>query len=87
MTPQQIDLARHALGLGNGRKQSYRNSFVAGPAHPDYVDWMKMVESGDARRRDGTKLPFAGNDLFHLNRSGAEKALQPGETLDPEDWQ
>lgn len=85
MTPQQKELARHALGLSVNSK-SYRNRFVAGEGHPDYPDWLAMVAAGEARRRDGRKLPFGGDDLFWLTPAGAALALSPGETLDPEDF-
>lgn len=39
-----------------------------------------------ARRSDGSKLPFGGDDLFRLTRAGADQALEPGERLDPEDF-
>ena len=86
MTLAQIELARHALGLPNKRRQSYRNYFVAGKGHEDYPAWLQMVEQGDARRYDGTKVHFGGDDLFTLTIAGAEKALQRGERLDPEDF-
>jgi hypothetical protein len=40
LTPRQIELARHALGLPNQYKKSYRNRFVAGGNHPDQNDWL-----------------------------------------------
>lgn len=86
MTKRQVDLARHALGLPNTNRRSYRNRFVAGLGHPDYDDWYAMSRLGYAVRRDGDKLPFGGNDLFHLTREGAEAALVGRETLDPEDF-
>lgn len=82
MTPKQIDLARHALGLPNEGMRSFRNSFVAGPGHPDYDDWLAMTKDGNAVRCDGATLEFGGDDLFHLTRKGAEAALER-ETLDP----
>lgn len=85
MTPPQIELARHALGLAR-KPISYRNRFVAGIGHSDYDAWLDMVEQGAARRRPGEKLPFGGDDLFHLTLAGAREALKPGETLDPEDF-
>lgn len=85
MTPEQKELARHALGLPNGRRQSYRNRFVAGPGHSDYAAWMAMVADGNAMRRDGKSLPFGGDDAFWLTRKGAEAALERREKLDPED--
>lgn len=85
MTPHQIDLARHALGLTKQR-MSYRNYFTAGRSHGDYADWMAMVEAGYAMRRDGANLSFGGDDLFHMTEAGAKRALRPGETLDREDF-
>jgi hypothetical protein len=87
VTPFERDLARHALGLDGRRTMSYRNRFVAGPSHDDHPAWLEMVRAGLAVRRDGAKLPFGGDDLFHLTPDGAHAALMPGETLDPEDFQ
>lgn len=86
LTPAQRDLARHALGLPNDRKRSYRNSFVAGAGHSDYADWQAMVDAGLATKRDGSTVPFGGDDLFRLTPRGAVAALDPGEQLDPEDF-
>lgn len=82
---RKIDLARHALGLPNPRKRSYRNHFVAGPGHDDYEDWMVMVGMGVAMRRHGDAMT-GGDDLFFLTRNGAHAALKKGESLDPEDF-
>ena len=84
MTPQQRELARHALGLPNDDRLSYRNHFVAGPGHADYTTWLEMVAAGYAVRRDGSKLPFGGSDMFRLTYAGAISARNPGETLDQE---
>jgi hypothetical protein len=84
MTPRQKELARHALGLPNKQKQSYRNYFSAGPRHPDYRDWMQMVEGGMAKVAD--PIPYATRDTFWLVQKGARAALEPGETLCPEDF-
>lgn len=85
MTPQQIELARHALGLGNGRKVSYRNHFVTGPGHQDYIDWQDMVASGMATHRKGGALT-GGDDIFYLTNKGATAALKRGERLCAEDF-
>jgi hypothetical protein len=85
LSPDQRDLARHALGLPNGRGQSYRNHFVTGPGSPDYDRWREMVAMGAATRRAGTELT-GGDDLFRLTRAGATAALAPGETLDPKEF-
>lgn len=85
MTPQQIELARHALGLGNGRKISYRNHYVVGPGSEDYDNWQAMASSGLAHRRKGNQLS-GGDDIFWLTEIGARAALKPREKLDPKDF-
>jgi hypothetical protein len=83
MTPRQIELARHALGLRGGKiKQSFRNYFVAGMGHVDHKDWKDMVAKGFAVCHQMENL--GGSDIFRLKRRGAEKALLSGESLDPE---
>lgn len=85
MTPRQIALARHALGLTASCLVSHRNRFLAGPGHPDYGDWQAMVAAGQASRLESPYLP-PGDVMFHLTRAGAEAALMPGDCLDPEEW-
>lgn len=87
MTPKQIELARHALGLKEGRTVSYRNHFVTDecPGNQDHAEWMQMVARGDAIRRKGNPIT-GGMDCFYLTRGGAEAALKPNEQLDPEDF-
>jgi hypothetical protein len=85
MTPRQIELARHALGLDGRRKQSYRNRFWAGPGHGDFADWEAMVADGYAF----VSAPAEGHrpdHAFWLTRKGAQLALRKGERLCPEDF-
>jgi hypothetical protein len=86
MTPRQIELARHALGLPNAWLRSFRNYFRAGPGHQNHDDWMAMIASGDAVITSGDGRTAASVYLFNLTRQGALAALRPGECLDPEDW-
>lgn len=85
MTPDQIELARHALGLDGRRRQSYRNHYVIGAGNADHDNWTAMVAAGEARRRNGSPLT-GGDDLFWLTTAGATAALRRGERLDPEDF-
>ncbi|SNT40898.1 hypothetical protein SAMN05421763_11528 [[Luteovulum] sphaeroides subsp. megalophilum] len=78
-------LARHALGLSDLNTRIYRNRFVTGPGSDDYEEWMHMVGEGMARRFKGSALS-GGNEVFILTRKGAQAALNPGETLDAEDF-
>lgn len=85
MTPEMIELARHALGLPNRTRKSYRNYFTCGPGHRDYANWNTMVDQGYATCRRRSKL-YAGDDIFWLTFKGARTALRPRETLDLEDF-
>jgi hypothetical protein len=83
MTPDQIKLARHALGLPNRQKRSYRNRYHAAGSHPD---WSEMVAAGLA-----TATPIASERMpdytaFALTHRGAEMVLRKGEKLDSEDF-
>jgi hypothetical protein len=86
LTARQIDLARHALGLPNKRKKSFRNRFVADADHSDYDEWMTMVAMGAAKRVDASRVPFGGDDLFYLTMPGAHAARKRGEVLCLEDF-
>ncbi|MEJ1118849.1 hypothetical protein V9K92_10275 [Phyllobacterium sp. CCNWLW109] len=83
MTPEQKKLARHALGLPNRSRRTYRNRFVTNADHPE---WSAMVVSGSARMRSGDTLPFGGDSMFWLTLDGAKAALDKGEKLCPEDF-
>ncbi len=85
MNATQVDLARHALGLPNKRRQSYRNHFVCGPGHSDHDNWAIMAANGFARRRAGNALS-CGEDVFWLTSAGAIAAIKKGERLDQEDF-
>lgn len=78
----QLDMARHALGLPNARKCSYRNYYCASFGTFQDVRWGEMVDAGHAERHE-SRSKFVG---YSLTESGARIALMPGETLDPEDF-
>lgn len=85
MDELQTKLARHALGLPNRHRQSYRNHYVVGPGGAAHAAWMQMVEAGEAQRRKGG--PLTGSfDVFVLTLRGARKALTQDERLGPADF-
>lgn len=86
MTDAARELGRHALGLDGQRWRSYRNRFVTGAGGSDHAAWTEMVAVGLAEKRDGSAIPFGGNDLFWLTHAGALSCLEPGESLGGEDF-
>lgn len=85
MSDRQIGLARHALGLPNKARKSYRNYFVTGAGSTDHPDWEAMVVAGFASRMGPLEI-FGGDYCYHLTRAGADAALQEGERLCREDF-
>ncbi|WP_457797671.1 hypothetical protein [Methylocystis sp. S23] len=83
MTPAQRELARHALGLPNEQKRSYRNRYYVDATASTGRQWLIMRSRGFAEM---VPLPECVADFFALTRAGAEMALDPGESLDQEDF-
>jgi hypothetical protein len=81
MTPQQRKLARHALGLPNDAKRSYRNRYTAYPGSEVWRVWDGLCERGLAQMNRGNEF-----DYFELTEAGAVRALDEGESLDREDF-
>ena len=83
MNQEQRELARHALGLPNEQKRSYRNRFYATVGSGEEARWIGLCAQGMALR-----APCSSPTLifFCLTREGAESALAEGEKLDPEDF-
>lgn len=80
MTPAQKTLARHALGLPNGRKRSYRNRYFTSGTNKER---QAMIKAGEA---DGVIEIREPRSMYWLTVKGAKAALEPGETLCPEDF-
>ena len=85
MNARKRELARHALGLPNSTARSYRNRYLAAyvPGGP-YDLWDELVAAGLAEA--GPFEKSGKSRWFSLTRAGAEAALDPGETLCPEDF-
>lgn len=86
MTPRQIELARHALGLPNAHRRSYRNRFFASLGHKDYADWLVMVIDGNATCSAAPDHGLWNNDIFAVTLKGARAVLVGRERLCPEDF-
>lgn len=70
---EQVDKARHALGLTK-QNVAYRNFYSAA----DDPDWNDLVERGFATKR---KSPVSPDSLYHLTREAAFFFLNEGESL------
>lgn len=70
MTPEELHILRHALGIGDcGTKPPYRNHFVTGEGNPDHPLCMALVERGLMTRRTGNALS-GGDDIFSVTADG-----------------
>lgn len=85
ITLKQAKLMRHALGLENGKKKSYRNHYVCCPDRDDHKDWMKLVSAGFATVRK-SHLLSPGSDCFWVTTEGAKAVLLDKERLCTEDF-
>lgn len=83
MSPAQRALCRHALGLPNDGKRSYRNRYYARAGTMQYRSWMAMCRNGLAERN---RFVPGELRLFWCTRTGAALALMNNETLDKEDF-
>ena len=82
MNEKQKHMARGALGLRDGKKKSYRNRFFVNTTGDLYPEWVDLQEKGMAVGRPAYK----GMYYFFLTLKGAQAALEPGESLDEEDF-
>jgi hypothetical protein len=77
LTAEETRVARHALGLPNELRRSYRNRYFVGRETPAGRTWAGMVERGLAAADVGA----APRTMFYLTRAGAVAALEAGESL------
>lgn len=88
MTPAQKKMARHALGLPNNNKRSYRNRFIIRTGGTNWWTWSTMVKNGDAMRHRFEARARKGPHqwCFSLTLKGAWAAIEDNEALDREDF-
>jgi hypothetical protein len=83
LTRRECELARHALGLPNKMRRSYRNRYFIDATAPAGLIWLGLVARGLAIIVPSPECDF---DQFCLTHASALAALEPGETLDEEDF-
>lgn len=81
LTPEQVTLGRHALGLPNCANKTYRNRYFADASVASVPVWREMVA-----RHAATEQPAETYILFRMTKVGAEACLLPGERLCEEDF-
>lgn len=89
LTVLQLRCARHALGIANSiDKKTYRNRYwvAKGSALAITAAWKDLVARGYAVKQDRIYRPDNFLVCYSLTRAGAEAVLEPGESLDPEDF-
>lgn len=83
MTPEQLDMARHALGLPNRSRRSYRNRYFANKDGAGDRVWQGMVAAGEAEK---VRSDSAVTNRYQLTHKGALAAIHEGERLCREDF-
>lgn len=75
VTPYQISLLHHTLGLSEHRRESYRNHFVAGDGHHDMYHLAVLERAGLMERRSTPKFLEPGDIVFAATDAGREAAI------------
>lgn len=75
MTPDQLHILQHSLGLDEyGRGTMYRNHFVTGEGSIDHPVCMELVGIGYMTRRANVEL-CGGDDVFNVTEAGKQAAV------------
>jgi hypothetical protein len=83
MNATQRAMARHALGLPNDQRRSYRNRYFVPNGTAKASEWVNMEAAGLAECQSD---PLASQMWFILTRMGAQAALNEAESLCMEDF-
>lgn len=86
LSDEEKKLCRHALGLPNAKKKSYRNHFVTSKGGRDAEVFEVMHDKGLVLRQANNKLLGSGDVFYRLTRAAAAACLEPGERLDQTDF-
>ena len=81
VTPHQLHLLHHTLGLRPDRRDPWRNYFVAGEGHHDQPDLEALEDAGLMRRQAAPAFCEPGDIVFVCTESGKIYAV---ENLPPE---
>lgn len=74
VTPYQVGLLHHTLGLSERRRESFRNYFVASEGHSDFRHLEALESAGLMARGPTPGFLNAGDIVFMATDAGREKA-------------
>ena len=75
VTPYQIDLLHHCLGLSQSHRHACRNHFVAGTGHHDMPHLEKLEQAGLINRMPAPGFCDAADIVFSVTESGKKVAM------------
>lgn len=75
-TQQQVEILQHTLGLSVGRREPYRNHFLAGPGHHDMPDLEALEASGLMCRGRTPSFCNKSDIVFLATDAGRALALE-----------
>lgn len=74
ITPAQLHLLHHTLGVTPERRTPYRNHFVAGDGHHDMPDLLALEAAGLMKRSSTPKFCEQGDIVFTCTPAGQDHA-------------
>ncbi|EHD21278.1 MULTISPECIES: hypothetical protein [Brenneria] len=75
ITPRQIEIMQHALGINESRREPYRNYYVAGPLHYANSDLETLVSLGMMTKSPAPKFCPSGDVVYSCTDTGRDTAL------------
>lgn len=76
VTPDQLRILHHTLGLRPDRRTPYRDHFVAGPGHSDMPDLEALEAAGLMERRRTPALCDQSDVVFGCTAAGQSYAVE-----------
>lgn len=74
VSPEQLGLLHHTLGLSQHQCSEYRNYFLAGAGHHDQANLLALVDAGLMSRSPAPSWT-CGDDLFRVTDIGRSYAI------------
>lgn len=75
ITPRQIEIMQHTLGINESRREPYRNYYAAGPLHYANSDLETLVSLGMMTKSPAPKFCPSGDVVYSCTDTGRDTAL------------